>query len=683
MYYKKLVLSLAMMLCVVITLPAQEIDDSGKMNFDHFFSMVLTYLGEDGDDEVADVEELHDRLWEAYHSPIEWNRATKNSLDELLFLPDELVENMLYYADVYGPVHSIAELLMVPDIEQPMLLILSQIIVVEQKQDSAVWSDAFRYTRHNVMSRIDATIEPTGKDKQYDGVPFRTMLRYTMSARNNFRANVVMETDAKEPWTKGFDMYRFFAQADNVPRLGRIVVGSYKIGFGKGLVFGSMGYGSRVSRVLNDASSYRAPSGYSGVSEAPSLFGVATSSSADIGHRMSVDISALYSYSPLDADTTGGVWSSVATSGYHRTNSEQRKMNTLSLHTIGADVSVVGYRFNVGVTMCGGFFSLPALPADRYADIDFRGDKQLAVSAHYAVKYRKVNFSGEVAVGGNGAAATVNSLHIVPSSSYNIAVNHRYISPRYHSFWANAPLATSSNGEHGASVALQLPITRSSSLSLLGDVFLPLRLTTATSNVNIGYEVAVEEKSLLKRVNIYSRLRYKEHPSWETLKGATTSRTRIERIGLASFSADYSVSNEVRMKSVAQANVSFSSVSSLKSNNIYRPTWGANIYQDVSYSPHAVKLDLIGRLAFCYAPDWSNRFYAYEREVSSSGYSPAMYGVSLRWYVMARYSFNFGLDISARLSQSVYFDREIISSGISEIQGNHKTDIHVYVSYRI
>lgn len=668
-----------------ISVAAQESADGGRVPFDRLFAMVMNYLGEDSDEETVDAEELYANLLLAYQNPIEWNGATRNSLDQLLFLPDILVENLLYYADVYGPVHSIAELQMVPDIELPMLRILPNIMVVAEEADTALWTDAFGNLRHSITARADATLEPTGK-ADYQGVPFRPMLRYDIQAGANFRAGVVMESDAKEPWwgqrTAGFDMYRFYAQADNLPAVGRVVVGAYRAAFGKGLLFGTMAYGNRMQRVLNTASTHRAPSGYGGVSESPSLFGVASSSVVGITPQMSLDISALYSYSALDADTAGGEWTSISSTGYHRTPTEQSKKYTLGLNTVGADVSLSHRIFNLGATFYGGFFALPAVPTARYAATDFAGNRQLAASLHYAVKYKLLRLSGEVAATGVGAVATINTLHIAPSTSYRVVITHRYISPRYHLFWAHAPLAVgSTTAQHGASVAFQIPLARATSLALLADAYKPLRSTTVTSSSAVGYEMAAELRSAaIRSVSLSAHFRYKQRPRWVTDATHIMAHTGQEHLGLASLTANYTISPAVTMKSVFQTNVA----QNRRINSACKqPTWGFNLYHDVGYFPQTLPFDLRSRISFCHAPQWANRFYAYEYDVSASAYAPAIYGTSLRWYLVARCRLPFGLDISARVAQTLFFDRNSISSGMNKINSNHKTDIHIYLAFNV
>ena len=87
-----------------------------RLSFDQFYALVLNYLGEDELGDGLDVEDLELRLRRAYDNPIEWNGASRGDFEELGFVSDVMVEELLFYADYYGPVRSISELKLVHDI---------------------------------------------------------------------------------------------------------------------------------------------------------------------------------------------------------------------------------------------------------------------------------------------------------------------------------------------------------------------------------------------------------------------------------------------------------------------------------------------------------------------------------------------------------------------------------------
>lgn len=659
-----------------------ELVSAQKFSFDQFYNLVLNYLGEDDEEDALDVQDLELRLRQAYDNPIDWNQATRQQLEDLLFVSSAQIEELLFYADYYGPVRSLAELKLVNDIESPLLLLLPSVLYVGDVMDSLCWADAFRYTEHRVTLRSDVILEQRNgyKTGHYLGAPFRLFGRYDFEAGNNFRVGLTAESDAGEPWflygAKGFDLYRGYVEASNLRCLSRAVMGAYRVGFGRGLLFGQQSYGNRLSQVLSRSNASYGVSGYGGVAEQPTLLGTAAKLEFN---RFS--ITPFYGYTMLDADTSGGVWHSFSSSGYHRSMSEINRRSTLGLHTLGANVSYNQRYFNIGATAYAGFFSLPAVVgAGDWSANDFVGNYQWGASLDYGFHKSKVWFSGETALTQGLAVATTNSLLIRPLGELQFALNHRYFSPRYHAFWANAVSSLSGvNGEHGASFALQIPVGKSKNLSFLADVYKPLWASTTMSASQIGYELRSQFQGQLSfDKTIYASLRYKVRPQWYRNDDWHISQSSTDRVGQLYLKLSYSASSCL-FTTGAQANIAQEKIFS----GLTKPTFGWLFYQDVSYDVSAIPLRLKARMALYGAPTWANRFYLYESDVPMSGYTPAIYGSAFRWYVMADYKFKFGLTMALRIAQTIYSDREIIGSSYDLIDKPHRTDIHVLLSYKI
>lgn len=654
-----------------------------RMPFDEFMSLVLAYLGDDDDGNVHDADELQDRLSVLYSQPLNWNVATRQQFEDMIFIPDDQIENLLFYAHEYGPVHSVYELRMVPDIDAPMLLLLPEVMCVHDIPDTVKWSDAFARTGHRLSVRSDFTAERRAAylsvPKGYLGADFRFLTKYRFSAGNNFRAGITLETDAGEPWFsyggRGFDMYRFYVQSTGLSYLSRIIAGSYRAGFGTGLLFGNDSYGSRILQTLNMSVSDKGISAYGGVSEAPVLCGVA--SSVSLGK---FSVTALYGHTALDADTSGGVWSSFSSTGYHRTISELARRGTLSLHTIGGNMSYVASWYRMGLTVYGGFFSMPAvIPSGDWSVMAFTGRRQWGVSADYMLKRRGIRFSGETALTNGGAVATSNSLGIYISSDIQLVLNYRYFSPRYHAFWAKTVSSGSDvNAEHGASFALKLPVARAVSLSLFADVFKPLWSTVYTTSSFFGSELRAEMHAGIGRgIVMTATARYKLRPVWYRSGESAVAQTATDRVALVQWRIVYG-KKPFGFASGIQANAA--RTMPLSANNM---TFGCHLYQDLSYVSQRLPLSIRARLSYNYSQDWANRFYLYEYDVPESAYSPALYGNALRWYLLVSYRLPYGLGMSVRVAQALFFDRKSLSSGRDRIDAPHRTDFHVYLSWNL
>ena len=675
-YFRLLILYLLMLEMSVEVISAQH------FTFEQFYNLVLNYLGEDEGEDGLDVQDLELRLRRAYENPIDWNHATRQQLEDLAFVSNLQIEELLFYADYYGPVRSISELQLVHDIESPLLLLLPSVLYVDDIVDTIRWQDAFRYMSHRVVARTDVIFEQRKgyKTNHYLGAPFRLLARYDFEAGDNFRVGLTAESDAGEPWFlhggSGFDLYRGFVEVSNMKYVSRAVVGAYRVGFGRGLLFGQQSYGGRLLQVLNRASASYGVSGYGGMSEQPVLVG--TAAKIGIGD---FSITPFWGYTLLDADTIGGMWRSYSTSGYHRSVAEITRRGTLDLHTIGINASYNRRYYNVGVSAYGGFFSLPAVVGkDDWAINDFVGQNQWGVSVDYTFHRCSIWFLGETAMSQGLAVATTNTLLVRPLGELQFALNHRYFSPRYHAFWANASSAMSGvNGEHGASFAMQVPVGRAKNFSFLSDVYKPLKSSTIGSDLQLGYELRGEFKGDFSQNRmLYVSLRYKVRPMWYREDGWAMSQSSTDRLGHLYLKFLYDV-DACRFTSGIQANL----VQEKLNGGFTKPSFGWLFYQDVAYDVVQVPLRLMTRVALYGAPTWGNRFYLYESDVPMSGYTPALYGSAFRWYMMADYNFRFGLTLAMRIAQTIYADRETIGSSHEQIDKPYKTDVHILLSYKI
>ena len=170
----KISLGRRLFFAILMLMMSMSVVCAERFSFDEFYNLVLSYLGEDEEGEALDVQDLELKLRRAYDNPIDWNRATRQQLEDLVFVSGEQIEELLFYADYYGPVRSLSELRLVHDIESPLLLLLPSILYVAELSDTTRWVDAFRYLKHEVMLRSDVTLESRRgyRTGHYLGSPF-------------------------------------------------------------------------------------------------------------------------------------------------------------------------------------------------------------------------------------------------------------------------------------------------------------------------------------------------------------------------------------------------------------------------------------------------------------------------------------------------------------------------------
>ena len=87
------------------------------------------------------------------------------------------------------------------------------------------------------------------------------------------------------------------------------------------------------------------------------------------------------------------------------------------------------------------------------------------------------------------------------------------------------------------------------------------------------------------------------------------------------------------------------------------------------------------RLAIFDTQDFNTRIYAYENDVLYNFSIPAYYGKGMRFYINAHWDINRKMSIWLRYANFFYSDRNVISSGLEEIQGNNKSDFRVQMRF--
>jgi len=79
---------------------------------------------------------------------------------------------------------------------------------------------------------------------------------------------------------------------------------------------------------------------------------------------------------------------------------------------------------------------------------------------------------------------------------------------------------------------------------------------------------------------------------------------------------------------------------------------------------------------------YNSRIYAYENDVLYTFTIPAYYNRGTRTYLTLRYKIKKGIDIWLRYGLTYYDNLNVISSGLEEIQGNHKSEIKAQIRFK-
>ena len=187
----------------------------------------------------------------------------------------------------------------------------------------------------------------------------------------------------------------------------------------------------------------------------------------------------------------------------------------------------------------------------------------------------------------------------------------------------------------------------------------------------VGFELRGNLKYLNKNGIYNLSIRYKSKPEW-TKESLTIAQTSHEKTGTLLLRAYYTIDN-CSLTSGFQANITL--------NNNEKKEIGWLLYQDITSKFINKTLTVKARIAIFNSPTWQNRFYLYEHNIPEHYYSPALYGSAFRWYLLCNYKTPVNINLSFRISQTYYNNKDTNGSGYDEINAPHRTDIQGTISY--
>ena len=108
---------------------------------------------------------------------------------------------------------------------------------------------------------------------------------------------------------------------------------------------------------------------------------------------------------------------------------------------------------------------------------------------------------------------------------------------------------------------------------------------------------------------------------------------------------------------------------------------GILLFQDLIYQFPSTDVKLYGRFANFNTDSFDSRVYAYENDLLYNFSVPAFYGKGSRWYAMVSYAPIRNIKFWVKGSQTIFSDREQISSGNTAIDGNTRTDLKLQLQW--
>ncbi|MFW5773846.1 MAG: helix-hairpin-helix domain-containing protein, partial [Tangfeifania sp.] len=303
-------------------------------------------------DEETDATLIIEDLEGYADDPLNVNAAGRDQLSRLHLLNDIQIQNLLDYRKEFGPVYSIYELNAVDGLNPVVLKKMEPFVwfgPVDKEPESL--QKKLKYGRHEIITRTLGTIQkPRGYQQRDDGtIPFegnrfRYYSRYRFRAGNNISAGITAEKDPGEAFFSGsnktgFDFYSGHISFRLSPVFENVMVGDFVVRSGQGLVlwqgysFGKSVYALEISKTNQGIRPYTS------VDENRFFRGVASTINLS-GTRVSLFYSQKHNDANLAfTDSLGNYFTSLQTSGYHRTENEVSDERSVKDVNAGAVIS--------------------------------------------------------------------------------------------------------------------------------------------------------------------------------------------------------------------------------------------------------------------------------------------------------------------------------------------------------
>ncbi len=643
-------------------------------------------------DETVDYDELKQILDEYSQRPINLNRTSKEQLQLLGLLNDFQIENLLAHIQKNGDLIALQELQTINGFESDDIQRILPYVKITTDINAPNMSFAKYLSEgtNQVLIRCERVLsEQAGynpvdsNDSQYLGSPYRIYLRYKLSYQRKYSFGIVGEKDPGEEFfsgnkaNRGFDYYSAHLFIRDIKKIRSIALGDYQVEYGQGLtVWSGLAFGKSAdpASVIRFAGGLRP---YTSVNETQFRRGAAIS----VQPIKYLFVDGYFSFRKVDGNAATidslnqiGDFSSLQTSGMHRTESEIADQGIVEVTSYGGHVAYRKRRYEIGFTAAATQFDKPLVrTTSLYNQFQFSGDHFFNTGVDYKFLYRNLSFFGETSHSKNGAFATVNGVIMALDPKLTTTLLYRNYSKKYEAIESNAIAESDNFNEKGMYFGFTAKPVRMFTLSGYFDIFSYPWLRYQVNSPSKGFEyIAQLTFTPNKRLEIYVRQKQTSKQENVSIEDAPPIDYNVNvnqynsRLNIA-----FRVSNSVTLRN---------RIEFVKYNKqLQSSETGFLIYQDILYKPLIVPVSFSLRYALFDTKSYNSRLYAYENDVYGAYSIPPLAYKGSRFYLLVRWTVVKHIDIFVRYSQTVYDNQETIGSGLDQINSNVKSDIKAVV----
>ena len=671
---------LFLVLCIQHLSQAQ--DQGGRyQTLDNLIEALTEEAGED-----ADIDHWLEELQLLNENPVNINTANREDLLRIPFLNELTVGNILEYREKTGFFMSVYEVASVDGIGPDLAEKISFFILTGD--DTPVQTDRREYRGrglHQVLVKGWQTFPKSAgyfskneKPPAFLGGPQKIYTRYLFQQGPSLQAGITGDRDPGEQFFKGsnpwgFDFYSAHLSFRINDLFPRVIIGDFSVRAGQGLVIWqgfSMGKSTEVLQVSKPMSLIRP---YTSSDENFFFRGVATTMQHG-NLRTHIFVSHKKSDGNLVAKDDGSItFSSLQTSGYHRTLTETEDKNSIGHSVAGVIVGYSANKVRIGVNMLYERFQYPFERGNQlYQKFLFNGKENFNSSIDYRWVTGRYQMYGEAAVSKSLGFGLVQGMEASLHDQLKLAMVFRHYQKDYHATWANV---FSENNRAINETGLYLgfrafPVSRVT-LSGFVDWFGSRWINYATTGPSNGHEYMVQADVAYSR-KLTGYVRFKSKTKADKTKADNLYFDEQGSRQNLRFHVRYQISRQFFIRSRIES----------AWYNYLIDGKGLLFFQDIGWTPDKPQISATVRIAWFKTDSYNARIYTYENDLLYNFSTLSFFGEGIRTYLNLRYRISNSLDGWLKIAQTVYSDRDIISSGNSQIDGNSKTEVKIQFRYR-
>ena len=627
--------------------------------------------------EEADNQSYYELLVQFYNNPIAINSCTSSDLMVLELLSSTQVQDLIAYRTEHGAFNNKYDLLSVASLSvEDIKRILPFLSLNKPISLSTVLKKTLSANNNYALVSGSRTLELSDGflSNKFYGDPYQYNLRLKFVNPGHTSLGITLQKDAGEllirndSLYKGPDFYSFHYYIQNQGRIKQLALGDFKLQFGQGLLLGA-GFlvGKNASSITSIQTTLKVQP-YTSLTEFRFFRGIGTT----INLAPRLELSLFYSNKRKDASINNLELNitSLRTNGLHRTRSEIAAQNSIREEVAGAAFTYSTKLVELGVIGLYNKFDIPFNPTPTLANLyRFRGQENFNISAFGRYYYKNITIYGELAHTLHNGSAINAGIIASLSKAIDFSFQYRYLDPDFYSFYGvNFAESTTLANERGAYWGLNIKITPSFSVMGYYDMYKFPWIKSTIPQPSTGNDGLFRLTYKLRKTALFYTQIQSEQKD-RSITNAVVKEASPHRLVKYILNLDYNLESNITFRSRLQWTKSYFTQTEV----------GLLIYQDVNIKLKNVSLS--GRYAIFDTDGFLPRQYMFEKGVLYSFNTPQFSGEGVRYYITAKYSPAKNIAIRLKWSQTIYYDRTIIGSGLSELAGNKNSQLTLQVKF--